>query len=352
MAKITNVRLPNAAEKQYSAQQFDQLVRSLEQIILSLNTNYTPIVTENTDQAVAWFEGSGMLTGTEGGSLPLLPYGAWQDFAGTTLGANINNSVTTITTPANGTTAFPTAGQILIESEIISYTGKTTSSFTGCTRGAFGTTAASHSAGVAIVKSQCLAANTSGPMYLNQTDSAYDMALVNTTQLTTYQPGVYNFQWSGQFVNSDTQLHDASIWVRINGVDVPGSAGTQFQTAGRWPANIIHDGSEEVLAVFPETVSGGTPVTMDRKDSSVPCAFPSRHGQQCHAGGNQKLLRCSCFKYTVVNVLHLALVLQDSRHVGIGVRRSPLKLRMGYLFQQVAVNAHHLAQCRQFLGLE
>jgi hypothetical protein len=225
MAKITNVRLPNAAEKQYSAQQFDQLVRSLEQIILSLNTNYTPIVTENTDQAVAWFEGSGMLTGTEGGSLPLLPYGAWQDFAGTTLGANINNSVTTITTPANGTTAFPTAGQILIESEIISYTGKTTSSFTGCTRGAFGTTAASHSAGVAIVKSQCLAANTSGPMYLNQTDSAYDMALVNTTQLTTYQPGVYNFQWSGQFVNSDTQLHDASIWVRINGVDVPGSMG-------------------------------------------------------------------------------------------------------------------------------
>jgi len=225
MAKITNVRLPNAAEKQYSAQQFDQLVRSLEQIILSLNTNYTPIVTENNDQAVSWFEGSGMLTGTEGGSLPLLPYGAWQDFAGTTLGANINNSVTTITTPANGTTAFPTAGQILIESEIISYTGKTTSSFTGCTRGAFGTTAASHSAGVAIVKSQCLTANTSGPMYLNQTDSAYDMALVNTTQLTTYQPGVYNFQWSGQFVNSDTQLHDASIWVRINGVDVPGSMG-------------------------------------------------------------------------------------------------------------------------------
>jgi site-specific DNA-methyltransferase (adenine-specific) len=41
-------------------------------------------------------------------------------------------------------------------------------------------------------------------------------------------------------------------------------------TAGRWPANIIHDGSEEVLAVFPETTSGGTPVTMERKDSSVP----------------------------------------------------------------------------------
>lgn len=225
MSKITNVRLPNAAEKQYSPQQFDQLVRSLEQIILALNTGYTPITTENNDQAVSWFEGSGMLFGTEGGSLPLLPYGAWQDFAATTLDVAVNNSVTTVATPANGTTAFPSSGQIRIESEIISYTGKTTSSFTGCTRGAFGTTAASHSAGVAIVKSQCLAANTSGPMYLNQTDSAYDTALVNTTQLTTYQPGVYNFQWSGQFVNSDTQLHDVSVWVRINGVDVSGSMG-------------------------------------------------------------------------------------------------------------------------------
>jgi site-specific DNA-methyltransferase (adenine-specific) len=47
-------------------------------------------------------------------------------------------------------------------------------------------------------------------------------------------------------------------------------ANVRGSTAGRWPANIIHDGSEEVLAVFPETVSGGTPVTMERKDSSVP----------------------------------------------------------------------------------
>jgi len=225
MAKITNVRLPNAAEGQYSPQQFNQLIRSLEQIILSLNTNYTPIVTENTDQAVAWFEGSGMLSGAEGGSLPLLPYGAWQDFAATTLAAGINNSVTTITTPANGTTAFPTAGQILIESEVVSYTGKTSASFTGCTRGAFGTANVAHSLGVNIVKVQCLAANTAGPMYLNTTDAAYGTSIVNTTRMTAYQPGIYNFQWSGQFANSDTQEHDVSVWLRINGTDLPGSMG-------------------------------------------------------------------------------------------------------------------------------
>jgi hypothetical protein len=37
--------------------------------------------------------------------------------------------------------------------------------------------------------------------------------------------GVYNLQWSGQFVNSDTQLHDVSVWLRKNGSDVVGSTG-------------------------------------------------------------------------------------------------------------------------------
>lgn len=56
MSKITNVRLPNATPA-YEASQFNQLVRSLEQIILQLNTTYTPIVTENKDQAQTWFLG-------------------------------------------------------------------------------------------------------------------------------------------------------------------------------------------------------------------------------------------------------------------------------------------------------
>jgi hypothetical protein len=57
MSKITNVRLPNAAAE-YTPEQINQLVRSLEQIILQLNTAYSPIVTENTDQAYAWFLGA------------------------------------------------------------------------------------------------------------------------------------------------------------------------------------------------------------------------------------------------------------------------------------------------------
>jgi len=57
MSKIVNVRLPNAAPRQYSPEPFDQLVRSLEQIVLQLNSTYTPIVTENKDQAQTWFLG-------------------------------------------------------------------------------------------------------------------------------------------------------------------------------------------------------------------------------------------------------------------------------------------------------
>ena len=56
MSKITNVRLPSVASREYSPEQFNQLVRSLEQIILQLNNTYTPITTENTGGALTWFE--------------------------------------------------------------------------------------------------------------------------------------------------------------------------------------------------------------------------------------------------------------------------------------------------------
>tara|TARA_R110000822_G_scaffold242793_1_gene371829 strand:- start:375 stop:551 length:177 start_codon:yes stop_codon:yes gene_type:complete len=57
MSKITNVRLPNATQSGYDPVQFNQLVRSLEQIILQLNNTYTPVVTEDKDQAQSWFFG-------------------------------------------------------------------------------------------------------------------------------------------------------------------------------------------------------------------------------------------------------------------------------------------------------
>ena len=59
--------------------------------------------------------------------------------------SNITATATTITydTLASGTT-FPNQGTIKIGSEQISYTGKTTTTLTGLTRGVNGTTAATH----------------------------------------------------------------------------------------------------------------------------------------------------------------------------------------------------------------
>ena len=62
--------------------------------------------------------------------------------ANTTLNGAITNSATTVT--VNSTTEFPTAGTLVIGSENISYTGSTSTTFTGCTRGANATTALAH----------------------------------------------------------------------------------------------------------------------------------------------------------------------------------------------------------------
>ncbi len=61
----------------------------------------------------------------------------------TTLSGAHTATVTTITVAS--TASFPTQGRIIIDSEVISYTGKTSTTFTGCTRGDEETTAASHS---------------------------------------------------------------------------------------------------------------------------------------------------------------------------------------------------------------
>ena len=70
------------------------------------------------------------------------------------LNGAINNSVTTIT--VDDTTAFSAAGNILIDSENISYTSKSSTQFLGCTRGLSGTgsgAAASHADNAAVVQS-------------------------------------------------------------------------------------------------------------------------------------------------------------------------------------------------------
>ena len=70
---------------------------------------------------------------------------------------------------------------------------------------------------------QTATANTATVIKLGTTDTANGVSIVGGSEITVASPGVYNLQFSGQFENVDTQLHDASVWIRINGTDVVGS---------------------------------------------------------------------------------------------------------------------------------
>ena len=58
------------------------------------------------------------------------------------LNGAISNSATTVV--VDSTSGFPATGTIVIDDELITYSGKTGTDFTGCVRGASGTTAATH----------------------------------------------------------------------------------------------------------------------------------------------------------------------------------------------------------------
>ncbi len=52
------------------------------------------------------------------------------------------------------------------------------------------------------------------------TDISDSVYLDGTSKLTVTHPGVYNLQFSIQFTNTDTQIHDVDVWVAINGSNV------------------------------------------------------------------------------------------------------------------------------------
>lgn len=73
-------------------------------------------------------------------------------------------------------------------------------------------------------------ANTATVMTFDTTDFANSVSVVGTNKIQVTNPGIYNLQWSGQFVNTDSQLQDVSIWLKQgNGAgaatDVAGSTG-------------------------------------------------------------------------------------------------------------------------------
>ena len=88
---------------------------------------------------------------TSGGKLGILQYNDYinnyitqeDEIVTTTLDGSLTDSATTVTVAS--TTGFDSAGTLHIGNEQITYTGTTSTTFTGATRGAGGTTAGAHS---------------------------------------------------------------------------------------------------------------------------------------------------------------------------------------------------------------
>lgn len=51
------------------------------------------------------------------------------------------------------------------------------------------------------------------------------------SKITVAQAGIYNLEWSGQFVNTAAAIHEISVWIRVNDTDVPGSTGRESISA-------------------------------------------------------------------------------------------------------------------------
>lgn len=74
--------------------------------------------------------------------------------------------------------------------------------------------------------------NTATEITFNQNDYLNGVSNDGTDGFTVAQPGIYNYQFSIQFVNTDSQAHNAWVWLRKNGVDIP-ATGSKYDVPAK-----------------------------------------------------------------------------------------------------------------------
>ena len=87
---------------------------------------------------------------------------------------------------------------------------------------------------------QTTTANTATLMTMNTTDFTSNVTL-NSSNITVEYAGIYNLQFSAQLENADNAPEDVFIWLKQNGVDIPGSAGKVGMPARKSVGNPSHD---------------------------------------------------------------------------------------------------------------
>ena len=139
----------------------------------------------------------------------------------TLLNGGIDDTVTTVT--VDSTTNFEDAGTITVGSENISYTGKTSTTFTGCTRGADSTTAASHADDSTVTRST--------KWYnITRASGAYS-ATADETWTSTIIGGVLVLT---------NNFDKPQYWALTDGVPL---SSTLMQDLANWPSYTLLDGA-------------------------------------------------------------------------------------------------------------
>lgn len=170
---------------------------------------------------------SNSLTNNTGGSLLKFAHGAFHQDGYTTLtGAMTNVSTTAIQVVS--TAGFLSSGTLLIGTELVKYTGITSTTFTGITRGAYGSTAAAHSIGDYVSEAQAVPSSTTAlTIVFTQTDASNQVFInpLDKTQVIHGISGYYNIQFSIQLISFDGTIDNVTLWFRKNATDIPNTAG-------------------------------------------------------------------------------------------------------------------------------
>ena len=171
----------------------------------------------------------GSLLGPDGGKFLKFPNGAFHQDGATTLTSGITN-VSTTPIPVVSTDQFESAGHILIGAELIAYTGKTATTFTGITRGVYGTTNTSHSTSAAVTEALGVASSTTSiAIPFDSTDASNGVSIdtITNSKIVFASAGYYNIQFSAQLLNFTTSDDNVTFWWKQNGTDIAYSAGIQ-----------------------------------------------------------------------------------------------------------------------------
>lgn len=167
------------------------------------------------------------LSGNIGGAYLRFPNGAFHQNGVTTLTANMSN-VSTAPIQVTSTALFLSAGALIIGTELIGYTGKTPTTFTGITRGVYGSTNTSHTAGAYVSEAQPVPSPTTPlTVAMTSTDVSNQVTLdpLDNTKVVYEFPGYYNIQFSAQLISFANTIDNVTMWFRQNGVDIANSAG-------------------------------------------------------------------------------------------------------------------------------